>query len=196
MAEEIKLRPKVVLRRKQEPVEFTFNGLLKVICTWNEGGVSSDLDLCMFYHTKDGRDGGVFSSGFRQKKDDLGSLSEFPFMEHKGDVRAGTSNPVAKEQVNVSNLNEIESTYVCVLAYDAGLNNESLGFDGCNGRVELMTDSGDYLEVPIDTPKEGCLYHVCTIKNNDGTNSVVNIGEVLSLAEAYDKIPGFKLICE
>ncbi|MBR1792529.1 MAG: hypothetical protein IJ764_02700 [Bacteroidales bacterium] len=196
MAEEIKLRPKVVLRRKQEPVEFTFDGLLKVICTWNEGGVSSDLDLCMFYRTKDGQDGGVFSSGFRQRKDDLGHLDKFPYMEHKGDMRTDHSNPDAKEQVNVSNLNEIDTAYVCVLAYDAAIDGESIGFNGCNGRVELMTDSGDYLEVPIDTPNEGVVYHVCSIKNAGGKNSVFNVGDVLSLGEAYDKIPGFKLLVE
>ena len=80
--EGVQLKRKVTLRRKEKPAEFTFSGLLKVKLLWQS---STDLDLCMFFKKKDGEVGGVFSSAFRQKKSDLGSLTEFPFMLHKGD---------------------------------------------------------------------------------------------------------------
>ena len=46
---EVKLKKKIVLRQKKDIAAFTFNGLLKVKCSWEEGGVSSDLDLCLFF---------------------------------------------------------------------------------------------------------------------------------------------------
>lgn len=196
MSEEIKLRQKIVLRRKHEPVAFTFNGLLKVKCSWREGGVSSDLDLCMFYKRKNGESGGVFSRLYRQKKSDEGSLTEFPFMLHKGDVKADQSNPVAEEQINVAKLDDIETAYVCVLAYDAALEGEDVSFAGCEGRAELMSDAGDYLEVPLDATSSGQLCLVCTIKNEDGENSVVNVSEVMDLSTALNKIPGFELLIQ
>ena len=79
---EVQLKRKITLRRKEKPAEFTFDGLLKVKLLWQS---KTDLDLCIFFKRKDGQIGGVFSSAFRQKKSDLGNLSEFPFMLHKGD---------------------------------------------------------------------------------------------------------------
>lgn len=77
---EVQLKRKITLRRKEKPAEFTFDGLLKVKLLWQS---KTDLDLCIFFKRKDGQIGGVFSSAFRQKKSDLGNLSEFPFMLHK-----------------------------------------------------------------------------------------------------------------
>ena len=193
---EVKLKKKIVLRQKKDIAAFTFNGLLKVKCSWEEGGVSSDLDLCLFFRRKDGQVGGVFAKEYRQKKSDEGCLSEFPFMLHKGDVKSSPDSPLAEEQINIASLNGIDTAYVCVLAYDAALNGEEVSFAGCNGKVELMSDSGDYLEVPIDTDKSGHLYLICTIKNENGINSVMNEGNIMDLSTAYNKIPAFSFICE
>lgn len=196
MSEEIKLKPKIVLRRKQAPAAFTFNGLLKVKCSWKLGVVSSDLDLCLFYKRKDGQTGGVFSKDYRQKKSDEGTLEQFPYMLHKGDVKATPDAPYAEEQINVANLDEIETAYICVLAYDAAVEGEEVSFEGCDGKVELMSDAGDYLEAPLDEAAIGHLCLICTIENNEGENSVRNISEIMDLATAVDKIPGFKLLIQ
>lgn len=196
MSEEIKLKPKIVLRRKQEPAVFTFNGLLKVKCSWKEGIVSSDLDLCMFYKRKDGQSGGVFSKLYRQKKSDEGTLEQFPYMLHKGDVKASSDAPYAEEQINVSSLDEIDTAYVCVLAYDAAIEGEEVSFAGCEAKVELMSDAGDYLEVPLDESLPGSLCLICTIKNEQGENSVINSGTIMDLSSAVEKIPGFELLIQ
>ena len=75
MAEEVKLKKKITLRRKQEEATFTFEGRLRVDLYWKVG---TDLDLCLFFRKKDGEVGGVFSNEYRQKKSDLGSLEKFP----------------------------------------------------------------------------------------------------------------------
>lgn len=191
--EGVQLKKKVTLRRKGKPVVFTFSGLLKVKLLWQS---STDLDLCMFFKKKDGEVGGVFSSAFRQKKSDLGSLTDFPFMLHKGDEPEPAEGSESIEQVNVASLNDIDTAYVCVLNYSKAIDGEEVSFAEDSGRVEILSDSGDYLEVVIDAAEQGHVYHVCSIKNNDGENSVMNEGVVMDLGTAFDKIPGFSLICE
>ncbi len=100
------------------------------------------------------------------------------------------------EQINVASLNDIDTAYVCVLNYSKAIDGEETSFAQDSGRVEIQSDSGDYLEVVIDAPEQGHVYHVCSIKNADGENSVMNEGVVMDLGTAFDKIPGFSLICE
>ena len=63
------------------------------------------------------------------------------------------------------------------------------------GRVELQSDSGDYLEVLADSKDDGPVYCVCSIKNNDGKYALKNESRVLDLSGAFEQIPGFSLIC-
>lgn len=191
--EGVQLKRKVTLRRKEQPAVFSFSGLLKVKLLWNS---STDLDLCIFFKKKSGDVGGVFSSGFRQKKSDMGSLTEFPFMLHKGDSAEPEAGGESVEQINVANLDEIDTAYVCVLNYGKAIEGEDVNFAQDSGRVEIQSDSGDYFEVVIDSDQPGQVYSVCSIKNNDGVNAVVNEGVPMDLGSAFDKIPGFSLICE
>lgn len=191
--EGVQLKRKVTLRRKEKPAEFTFTGLLKVKLLWQS---STDLDLCLFFKKKDGEVGGVFSSAFRQKKSDLGSLTEFPYMLHKGDEAEPEAGGESVEQINIANLNEIDTAYVCVLNYGKAIEGEEVIFAHDSGRIEIQSDNGDYFEVVIDAEQQGHVYHVCSIKNNEGENSVMNEGVVMDLGTAFDKIPGFSLICE
>lgn len=190
---DVQLKRKVTLRRKEKPVEFTFDGLLKVKLLWE---AQTDLDLCIFFTKKDGTIGGVFSSSFRQKKSDLGSLSSFPFMLHKGDEAEPSIGKESAEQINIASLNEIESANICVLNYGKAIDGEEVNFAQDSGRIEIQSDSGDYLEVLIDAADNGHVYHVCEIKNIEGVNSVLNEGVVYDLGTAFDKIPGFSFICE
>jgi hypothetical protein len=191
--EGVQLKRKVTLRRKEEPAVFTFSGLLKIKLLWQS---STDLDLCLFFKKKDGEIGGVFSSAFRQKKSDLGSLTEFPFMLHKGDEPEPADGDESVEQINVASLNDIDTAYVCVLNYSKAIDGEEISFAEDSGRVEIQSDSGDYFEVVIDAVEQGHVYHVCSIKNANEENSVLNEGVVMDLGTAFDKIPGFSLICE
>lgn len=191
--EGIQLKRKVTLRRKEKPAEFTFTGLLKVKLLWQS---STDLDLCIFFKKKDGDVGGVFSSAFRQRKSDLGSLTEFPYMLHKGDEAEPEAGGESVEQINIANLNEIDTAYICVLNYGKAIEGEEVNFAHDSGRIEIMSDNGDYFEVVIDAEQQGHVYHVCSIKNHKGENSVMNEGVVMDIGTAFDKIPGFSLICE
>ena len=188
---EVQLKRKITLLRKEKPAEFTFDGLLKVKLLWQS---KTDLDLCIFFKRKDGQIGGVFSSAFRQKKSDLGNLSEFPFMLHKGDEAEPAPGGESIEQINIASLNDIDTAHVCVLNYSKAIDGEEVNFAQDSGRVEIQSDSGDYLEVLADSKEEGHVYCVCSIKNKDGVYALKNESNVMDLSTAYEKIPGFELI--
>ena len=188
---EITLKKKITLRRKEEEAAFTFEGKLKVKLFW---GSETDLDLCLFFKKKDGNIGGVFSNEYRGKKSDLGSLDKFPFMLHLGDNKEPAPGSEETEQINVASLDEIESAYVCIVNYDAAIEGEDVTYAEEGGRVELQSDSGDYLEVLADSKDEGHVYCVCSIQNKNGVYALKNESKVMDLSTAYETIPGFELI--
>ena len=189
---EVKLKKKITLRRKQEECAFTFSGKLKVKLFWSS---STDLDLCLFFKKKDGEVGGVFSNEYRGKKSDLGSLDKFPFMLHLGDNKEPAPGGEETEQINIASLADIEQAFVCIVNYDAAIDQRDVTYADEGGRVEVQSDSGDYLEVLADSKDEGHVYCLSSIKNNDGDYALKNESRVMDLATAFDDIPGFSLIC-
>ena len=189
---EVKLKKKITLRRKQEECAFTFTGKLKVKLFWSS---STDLDLCLFFKKKNGEVGGVFSNEYRGKRSDLGSLEKFPFMLHLGDNKEPAPGGEETEQINIASLADIEQAFVCIVNYDAAIEQRDVTYSDEGGRVEVQSDSGDYLEVLADSKDEGHVYCVCCIKNNDGDYALKNESRVMDLATAFDDIPGFALIC-
>ena len=117
-------------------------------------------------------------------------------MLHLGDAKEPAAGGEETEQINVANLNEIDEAYVIVLNYGAAIEGDDVTFAEEGGRVELQSDSGDYLEVPADSSDEGPVYCVCSIKNEDGKNTLKNESRVLDLSKAFNEIPGFSLICD
>ena len=190
---EVQLKKKICLRRKEKPAEFTFSKFLKIKLLWKS---NTDLDLCLFYTKKDGQSGGVFSSMFRQKKSDMGDLQQFPYILHTGDKAEPSQGDESVEQINISNLDEMDVVNIIVLNYGKAINGEEVNFAEDTGRVEIQSSEGDYFEVNIDASEMGHVYYVCSIKNKDGINAVLNEGVVMDLGTAYEKIPGFSLICE
>lgn len=189
---EVTLKKKITLKKKGDIADFTFGGKLKVKLMWSS---STDLDLCIFFKKKNGEVGGVFSNEYRGKKSDLGTLDNFPYMLHMGDNKEPAPGGEETEQINVASLDEIDTAYVCIVNYDAAIEQEDVTYAEEGGRVELQSDSGDYLEVIADSKDEGPIYCVCSIKNNDGMNALKNESRVMDLGTAFDEIPGFALIC-
>ena len=189
---EVTLKKKITLKKKGETADFTFGGKLKIKLMWSS---ATDLDLCLFFKKKDGNVGGVFSNEYRGTKSDLGRLDQFPYILHMGDKKEPSAGDEEVEQINVANLAEIDTAYVCIVNYDAAIEQEEVTYADEGGRVELQSDSGDYLEVLADSKDEGPIYCVCSIKNNDGVNALKNESRVMDLGTAFEEIPGFSLIC-
>ena len=189
---EVTLKKKITLRRKEEQAAFTFSGKLKVKLLWQS---DTDLDLCLFFTKKNGEVGGVFSNEYRGKKSDLGDLNKFPFMLHMGDAKEPSPGGEETEQINIARLDEIDTAYVCIVNYGAAVEGEDVTYADEGGRVELQSDSGDYLEVLADSKVDGHVFCVCSIKNKDGVYALKNERNVMDLSTSFDKIPGFSLIC-
>lgn len=189
---EVTLKKKITLKRKEEQVAFSFSGKLKVKLLWTS---DTDLDLCLFYTKKNGEVGGIFSNEYRGKKSDLGDLNKFPFMLHMGDAKEPSAGGEETEQINIANLDEIEKAYICIVNYGAAVEGEDVTYAEEGGRVELQSDSGDYLEVLADSKDDGHVYHVCSITNKDGVYALKNESSVMVLSTAFEQIPGFSLIC-
>ena len=189
---EVTLKRKITLRRKQEECAFTFSGKLKVKLFWTS---DTDLDLCLFFKKKNGEVGGVFSNEYRGKRSDLGALDKFPFMLHLGDNKEPAEGNEETEQINIASLDEIEQAFVCIVNYKAAIDQLDVTYAEEGGRVELQSDSGDYLEVLADSTGEGHVYCVCSIKNNEGEYALKNESRVMDLGTAFDEIPGFSIIC-
>jgi uncharacterized protein involved in tellurium resistance len=189
---EVSLKPKVSLKRKGEVAPFTFNERMQIEMIWSS---DTDLDLCLFWKTKDGKEGGVFSNEYNQNLKDLGSLDEFPFIKHSGDEKTPRPGGESNEQIRVKNIDALAELHIVVLNYAAAIDNKNVTFNEDSGRVEITTDTGDNLEVPVDDEREGHVYWVCSIENSDAGKKAINKREILSLGQAFSQIPGFKLIC-
>jgi len=190
--EEVTLKPKVTLRRKGESAPFTFNEKLQIEMVWS---TETDLDLCVFWKTKDGQEGGVFSNEYRQNNDDMGTLDKFPFIKHSGDEKAPRPGGESNEQIKVKSIDILSELFIVVVNYDAAIDNKNVTFNEHKGRVEITTDTGDNFEVPVDDERSGHVYIVCKIENGDAGKKAINKGEVITLGQAFQQIPGFKLIC-
>lgn len=189
---EVTLKPKVTLKRKGESAPFTFKERLQIEMVWN---TETDLDLCLFWKTKDGKEGGVFSNEYNQNIADLGSLDKFPFILHTGDEKTPRPGGESNEQIKVKNIDALAELYVVVLNYDAAIEAQNVTFSNHSGRVEITTDTGDNFEVPVDDSRAGHVYIVCKIENSDVGKKASNKGDVLTLGQAFNQIPGFKQIC-
>lgn len=190
--EEVTLKPKVTLRRKGESAPFTFNEKLQIEMVWS---TETDLDLCVFFKTKDGKEGGVFSNEYRQNMDDMGRLDTFPFIKHSGDEKIPRPGGESNEQIKVKSIDTLSELFIVVVNYDAAIDNKNVTFNEHKGRIEITTDTGDNFEVPVDDERNGHVYVVCKIENSDTGKIAINKGEVITLGQAFSQIPGFKLIC-
>jgi len=188
---EVTLKTKVTLKRKGDAAPFTFNQKLLIELVWAS---DTDLDLCLFWKTKKGEEGGVFSNEYNQNMEDLGSLKKFPFIKHSGEVKNPCLGKESKEQIKVKNIDSLSELYVVVVNYGAAIDSEHVTFNTHSGRVEITTDTGDNFEVPVDDSRSGHVYLVCKIENAVTGKRAINKGDVLTLGQAFDQIPGFKLI--
>jgi hypothetical protein len=189
---EIKIRPKIQIRPKQA-AGFSFNERIIVTLSWS---TETDLDLCAFFKTKKGNEGGVFSNEYRGRKSDLGFLDKFPFIKHSGDDKEPVLGATSSEEIKIANLDEMESVYILIVNYTAALEEESVTFAEHSGKLVLRSDIEDQsdLEIEINSNDEGQIYYVGKISKDSNAFTLSNEGKVLFMADAFDDIPGFNLI--
>ncbi len=189
---EITLKRKVTLRDKGDSALFTFSEKFKIELLWS---TNTDLDLCVFYKTHNGVEGGVFSNEYRQNVSDLGCFDKFPFILLMGDAKTPSAGGESNEEIRVKNIDQLSELYICIVNYGAAIDNKSSTFNQHTGSVEIQTDTSDHLEVLADSDEPGHVYLICKIENTNGKKKAINEKKVYTLGQAFDQIPGFKLIC-
>ena len=163
--------------------------LLEISICWS---TAVDLDLCVFYRCADGREGGVFSDEFRCNPSDLGSLGEFPFMLHLGDMKAPQAGQCGTETVQIASPELFERLDIVVINYADAIDLLDVDYTDREGYCRIGEQT-----VPSSPEGRGQAYHVATLSvNSDGSMKVETVNRVVTLREAYDSIPGFPLICE
>lgn len=189
---DIKIRPKIQIARKQQ-AGFSFDERIIVSLGW---ATTTDLDLCIFFKTKDGKEGGVFSNEYRGRKSDLGYIDKFPFIAHSGDDKEPVPGAESSEEIKIAKLDDIESAYILVVNYTAAVNEESVTFLEHSGKLVLRSDNEDQadLEINVDSNDEGQVYYVGKITKDGNAFVLSNECKVMYLADAFDEIPGFSLI--
>lgn len=182
---EFQLKPKIVLKPKQtEPITPSFKRM-KINLLWNS---KIDLDLMLFYKDKTGREGACIS----ELLGDVGSATEYPYIEHKGeDLGGGADNG---EEIQVHSLATMDKVYIVVLNYEDAFNQINSTFSQYGGQVSIITDSGDNLEVPLDAQEQGHAVLICTIDNSSGNPQLINENKVITISQLIRDIPGTKIL--
>ncbi|MCF8070693.1 MAG: stress response protein [Desulfobacterales bacterium] len=158
---------------------------LKVSLIWQS---AVDLDLMAFYKTKDGRTGGVYSDNYSGGS--LGDLNRFPFMQLSGDEGVGAVGGDNREELRITNLNEIEELNIVAVNFTDASSNSDKVFADYDAVVEVMTDKGDSHTVALDSRQSGSVAVLCMFKSEFIGASLVNNSEVLRFDQFRSTIPG------
>ncbi len=150
-----------------------------------------DLDLALFYQTKDNQSNGVCSMEYTGKKENEGCLKQFPYIEYKKDYDLN-----CPEQIIISSLQDMKFIYIYAIDYSSAINGEETDFSSLGGRLDFEEDNNKLLHsIHMDNYKTGVVYLFCRIVLHEGHYWLEEINDVLSLEEAYNNIPGFTEIC-
>lgn len=202
MAQEVQLKRKVTLKRK-EAVGITKFKKMVITLNWTlqkneDGELGPDFDLMAFYKTKDGKTGGICADGYNQNKDDMGALDKFPYMELDQDAKPEDDSKEGdeeQEEMKIAKLDDFDTVYVCVINFDDAIKMKTEVFGKYDGYVTVTTDSGDNFDVPMDEKeKKGHVALICSIDNKTGSPRLINENKIMSLGEFAESIPGAELV--
>lgn len=182
----VDIKKKVTLASKGEEAYVSVKQLM-VSLQWSS---DIDLDLMAFYRAKDGRTGGVFSNNY--PGGNLGSLNSFPFIELSGDSLVG-----GEEIMRITKLDDLKELYIVTINYEDAANQRETSFSSYDGRVSVVNDRGDAVEVPLNSNKTGVVAIICKIDNSSPIGAkLINMNEIMSLADFVNTVPGANLIAE
>lgn len=175
----------VELKEKGSDAQLGEFDQLKVDLVWSS---AVDLDLMAFYKTSDGRTGGVYSSNY--SGGNMGELNSFPYMQLSGDEGVGATGGDNRETMRITQLDDIEELYVCAVNFtDAKSGNTSV-FANFDARVEVNTDRGDSMEIPLDSTDHGSVAILAEFTKGFMGAELSNKSEVLGFKQFKSKVPG------
>ncbi|MBF0606858.1 MAG: stress response protein [Candidatus Magnetobacterium sp. LHC-1] len=182
------LKAKISLKSKGDEAYIPVKQLM-VTLKWS---ANVDLDLMTFYKTKDGRTGGIFTD---QLGGSLGTLNEFPYIQHTGDEGVGGSGGDKQEVLRIAKLDEIAELYIVVLNYDDASKKIESAFNKYDGGIVIMDDKGESFSVHLDSPEKGTVALVAKIDNTGAMGpKLINENRIMSLETFVSTIPAGNLL--
>jgi tellurite resistance protein TerA len=149
-----------------------------------------DLDLMAFYRAKDGRTGGIFSDSYTGGS--LGDLNEFPFMRLSGDEGGDVAEGSYEESLQIVKLDDIAELHIVAVNHTDASSGTDGTFSDYDGRVEVTTNVGEMIKVPLASSAQGSVACICKIVNTNATTGPLLSNE--SVVESFDsfkaRVPG------
>jgi len=186
-------KQRIVLDNQGMSKTLNFNKKWQILLFWKE---DVDLDLMLFYKTVDDKEGGVFDSAYNNNRESLGSLDKFPFIMQYGCDGHIPGFQENWDEIIVKKIDDsIREMYILIVSYESADENSSVNYASYKCRLIFLLNEEYNLEIPVNSPTKGIAYVICKIENSEGDIKIINESKCVSLEDAYNNIPGFKLIC-
>ncbi len=148
-----------------------------------------DLDLVVFYKTRDGHSGGVYSEHYSGGT--RGNLAKAPFIELSADAGLGASGGDNREVLKIARLDHFEQLCVCALNYTGASSNDGAGvWKDYDARVEVKTDGGQAFRVVLDSAQPGPVAMICKLLPTFLGSDLVNKSQIMTLEALRQAAPG------
>ena len=158
---------------------------LKVELVWTS---PVDLDLMVFYKTREGLVGGVFSDHYEGGS--LGDLEHAPWIELSGDAGVGASDGEKREVLHIARMDSFEQLCVCALNFtDASADSRGV-FANYDAHVKVTTDQGEAFRVNLASDEPGSVAMICKLLPTFLGSDLVNTSEVMTVERLRQVAPG------
>jgi uncharacterized protein involved in tellurium resistance len=178
------LKSKTTLKDKGEEAHISVEQLM-VTLSWT---TDVDLDLMVFYEGSDGQIGGIFTDEI--PGGDLGSLNDFPYIQHSGDEGVGAQGGDNEETVRITKLDDMSKVHIITLNYTDAANKRDSNFADYDADVEVLDDKGEAVEVPLNSTTPGTVANIAEIDCGPMGAKLINKNEIYDLGTFIEKIPG------
>ncbi|MBF0345382.1 MAG: stress response protein [Nitrospirae bacterium] len=182
------LKAKINLKTKGDEAYIPVKQLM-VTLKWS---TNVDLDLMAFYKTKDGRKGGIFTD---QLGGSLGSLNDFPYIQHTGDEGVGEAGGDKQEVLRIAKLDDIAELYIVTLNYTDASRKLDSAFNKYDGGIVIMDDKGESFSVPLNSAEKGTAALIARIDNTSPMGpKLINENRIMSLDTFVSTVPAGDLL--
>jgi tellurite resistance protein TerA len=166
----VSIQTKVTLSNRGDKAQLSRSAKIQAKLTWTK---PVDLDLHAFYKTKEGLVGHVY---FAHR----GNLYEPPCIQLDTDAGVDDTGGENEENITIKSLSHVEAILIATNIYRT-LSFLSFGdnFAKYDGKVVVESETGESIEVPLNSDEKGKWCVIAKIDNSDPANPhVININRV------------------
>jgi len=155
-----------------------------------------DLDLMLFYKTKEGDEGVIYSEDLPGGNG--GELSEFPHIAcGEGGVDDSSEDLVSYEKMELNELSPYDKVYFVATNYAELILKKQINFSEYKAILKISPRYQEIQEDPrfllkLTSEDMGSFLIIGEIKVGEATLILKNINEVMTFEELKEKIPGAK----